>query len=60
MEQYYQTVQLEEEQKKRPVMSHIPLTDKEFIYRNSSQTNVQSTWKRFGWQPTEKHYERQS
>lgn len=28
-----------------------PLTDAGFEYRSSAATDVQSTWKRFGWTP---------
>lgn len=27
------------------------LMDPNFIYRNSSNTNVQDTWRKFGWTP---------
>lgn len=57
-EQFTQTVAAEEEQR-QPAKSEIPLTDNKFIYRNSSQTDVQSTWKRFGWKPVEQKYEYQ-
>ena len=56
-EQFHQTVQLQEEYQKKSLPT-IPLTDNKFIYRNSSQTDVQSTWKRFGWQPKEQSNER--
>lgn len=35
-------------QPKQPTM---PITDPRFVYRNSSQTDVQQTWRRFGWTP---------
>ena len=30
------------------------LMDQDFKYYHSSRTNVQRTWRRFGWTPTEK------
>ena len=30
----------------------VPMTDPSFVYLNSSQTDVQQTWRRFGWQPS--------
>ena len=50
-QEFYETVQQQEEYK--AVKPTIPLTDAKFVYRNSAQTNVQETWKRFGWTPKE-------
>jgi hypothetical protein len=33
------------------------LLDKNFKYRNSADTDVQRTWRRFGWTPIEKQNE---
>ena len=30
---------------------HWGLTDPNFIYHNSSDTDVQRTWRKFGWTP---------
>lgn len=35
----------------QPARPSVPLTDPQFVYRNSAQTNVQDTWRRFGWVP---------
>lgn len=35
----------------KPKQPSVPITDKRFVYRNSAQTNVQATWRRFGWTP---------
>lgn len=48
-----------EQKESKPTQPSVPLTDSKFIYRNSSQTNVQETWKRFGWQPKEQTNEHQ-
>lgn len=29
------------------------LVDPDFEYRNHTQTDVQATWRRFGWRPTD-------
>lgn len=50
-QEFYETVQQQEEYK--AAKPTIPLTDAKFVYRNSAQTNVQETWKRFGWTPKE-------
>ena len=31
------------------------LTDSNFIYHNSSDTDVQRTWRQFGWTPIEEN-----
>jgi hypothetical protein len=38
----------------RLVMPTKPLTDPRFEYRNAAATDVQTTWRRFGWQPLSK------
>lgn len=43
----------------KPVLPTIPITDSRYVYRNAAQTNVQDTWKRFGWQPKEQKNEHQ-
>lgn len=48
-EEFVQTVMAQEEYE-RIVKPTLPITDTRFVYRNSAQTNVQETWKRFGWQ----------
>jgi len=40
--------QLKQQKKTKPVKG---LLDSNFQYKNSSSTNVQETWKRFGWVP---------
>ena len=52
-QEFHITVMLEEEFIKRPAKPTLLITDSRFVYRNASQTNVQETWKRFGWQPKE-------
>ena len=58
-QEFHITVMLEEEFIKRPAKPTYPITDNRFVYRNSAQTNVQDTWKRFGWQPKEQANEHQ-
>ena len=38
----------------------IPLTDKRFEYRNSAQTDITLTWRKFGWLPKSEQNERQN
>jgi len=33
------------------------ILDKNFKYYNAASTDVQRTWRRFGWTPVEKHIE---
>jgi len=49
-EEFIFTVAAQEEYE-HTVRPSIPLTSSKFIYRNAANTNVQETWKRFGWQP---------
>ena len=58
-QKFQTTVMLEEEFLKRTIKPTFPITDSRFVYRNSAQTNVQDTWKRFGWQPKEQANEHQ-
>lgn len=34
-----------------PIQPSTPITDQRFVYRNASQTDVQETWRRYGWTP---------
>ena len=42
------------------VIPPIPLTDKRFEYRNSAQTDITLTWRKFGWIPKGEQDERQN
>ena len=50
-EAFVQTVAAHEEYLKRFARPSIPITNPNFVYRSAAQTDVQKTWRRFGWQP---------
>lgn len=34
-----------------PTTPEMPITDPGFVYYNAASTDVQRTWRRFGWKP---------